>query len=83
MSVEVADCTTVSAIACMPISPSLRAFSTLTSGGLGVTFWLGALLIGSLLPLALEVVDLRRKSYRLTLAGSASGSSPRKACCSG
>ncbi len=51
-------------------APSLRAFSTLTSGGLGVTFWLGALLIGSLLPLALEVVDLRRKSYRLTALAS-------------
>ena len=49
---------------------SLRALSTLTSGTLGVTFWLGALLIGSLVPLALALVDLRRRSFRLMALAS-------------
>ena len=49
---------------------SLRALSTLTSGTLGMTFWLGALLIGSLVPLALSLVDLRRRSFRLMALAS-------------
>jgi formate-dependent nitrite reductase membrane component NrfD len=49
---------------------SVRAFASLTSGVFGVTFWLGAVLLGSIVPLVIGLVDLRRRSPGLTAAAS-------------
>jgi formate-dependent nitrite reductase membrane component NrfD len=49
---------------------SVRAFGALTSGAFGVTFWLGAIVIGSVLPLVLALLDLKRRSRGLTALAS-------------
>jgi formate-dependent nitrite reductase membrane component NrfD len=47
-----------------------RALATLTSGSFGLTFWLGAIVVGSVLPLLLGLVDLKRRSPGLTALAS-------------
>jgi formate-dependent nitrite reductase membrane component NrfD len=47
-----------------------RALAALTSGSFGLTFWLGAILVGSVLPLLLGLVDLKRRSPGLTALAS-------------
>jgi formate-dependent nitrite reductase membrane component NrfD len=49
---------------------SARALGALTSGAYGVTFWLGAIALGSVLPLLLGVVDFKRRSPALTALAS-------------
>jgi formate-dependent nitrite reductase membrane component NrfD len=49
---------------------STRALATLTSGSFGLTFWLGAIVVGSVLPLVLGLVDLKRRSPGLTALAS-------------
>src|SRR5918996_352247 len=39
---------------------SLRALATLTSGSFSLAFWLGAIVVGSVLPLLLGLIDLKR-----------------------
>jgi formate-dependent nitrite reductase membrane component NrfD len=45
---------------------STRALATLTSGAFSLTFWLGAIVVGSVLPLLIGLVDFRRRSPGLT-----------------
>jgi formate-dependent nitrite reductase membrane component NrfD len=47
-----------------------RALAALTSGSFGLTFWLGAIVVGSVLPLLLGLVDLKRRSPGLTALAS-------------
>jgi formate-dependent nitrite reductase membrane component NrfD len=47
-----------------------RALAALTSGSFGLTFWLGAILVGSVVPLLLGLVDLKRRSPGLTALAS-------------
>ena len=49
---------------------SVRALTTLTSGAYALTFWLGAIALGSVLPLLLGVVDFKRRSPGLTALAS-------------
>jgi formate-dependent nitrite reductase membrane component NrfD len=42
----------------------------LTSGAYSLPFWLGAVAVGSVLPLVLGVLDLRRRSTGLTALAS-------------
>jgi formate-dependent nitrite reductase membrane component NrfD len=49
---------------------STRALATLTSGSFGLMFWLGAIVVGSVLPLLLGLVDLKRRSPGLTALAS-------------
>jgi formate-dependent nitrite reductase membrane component NrfD len=41
---------------------ALQALNTLLSGSYGLTFWLGAVVVGALLPLGLGLLSLRRQS---------------------
>jgi formate-dependent nitrite reductase membrane component NrfD len=45
---------------------SVAALDGLTSGRFSMMFWVGAIIVGSVLPLALGLVDLRRRSGALT-----------------
>jgi formate-dependent nitrite reductase membrane component NrfD len=47
-----------------------RALALLTSGPFSLTFWLGAILVGSVLPLVIGLVDLKRRSLGLTAVAS-------------
>jgi formate-dependent nitrite reductase membrane component NrfD len=49
---------------------SLRALATLTSGAYSLTFWLGAIAVGSILPLVIGLVDFKRRSRGLTALAS-------------
>ena len=49
---------------------STHALATLTSGAYSLPFWLGAVAVGSVLPLVLGVMDLRRRSPGLTALAS-------------
>jgi formate-dependent nitrite reductase membrane component NrfD len=49
---------------------SLRALATLTSGAYSLTFWLGAIAVGSILPLVIGLVDFKRRSPGLTALAS-------------
>jgi formate-dependent nitrite reductase membrane component NrfD len=49
---------------------STRALALLTSGPFSLTFWLGAIVVGSVVPLVLGLVDLRRRSVGLTAVAS-------------
>jgi formate-dependent nitrite reductase membrane component NrfD len=49
---------------------SLRALATLTSGAYSLTFWLGAIVVGSILPLVIGLVDFKRRSRGLTALAS-------------
>jgi formate-dependent nitrite reductase membrane component NrfD len=52
------------------VPASLHALAELTSGAFGITFWAGAVLVGSVLPLVLSVMDMRRRSLGLTTLAS-------------
>jgi formate-dependent nitrite reductase membrane component NrfD len=45
---------------------SLHALSQMLSGPFSMTFWVGALIVGLVLPLALGLIDLRRRGVGLT-----------------
>jgi formate-dependent nitrite reductase membrane component NrfD len=47
-----------------------RALATLTGGAYSLTFWLGAIALGSVLPLLIGVVNLRRRLPGLTALAS-------------
>ena len=47
-----------------------RALGLLTGGAFALAFWVGAILVGSLLPLLLGIVDIRRRSYAYTALAS-------------
>jgi formate-dependent nitrite reductase membrane component NrfD len=47
-----------------------RALATLTSGPFSVTFWLGAIVVGCVLPLVIGLVDFKRRSMGLTALAS-------------
>lgn len=47
-----------------------RALSTLISGSFGVTFWLGAVVIGCVVPLVIGLVDFKRRGAGLTALAS-------------
>lgn len=49
---------------------STRALATLTSGSYSLTFWLGAIVVGSVLPLLIGLVDFKRRSPGLTALAS-------------
>lgn len=49
---------------------SVSALSQLTSGRFALLFWGGAVVIGSVLPLAIGLVDLKRRSIGLTAIAS-------------
>jgi formate-dependent nitrite reductase membrane component NrfD len=49
---------------------SLRAVALLTSGSFSLMFWLGAIVVGSVVPLLLGLVDLKRGSPGLTALAS-------------
>jgi formate-dependent nitrite reductase membrane component NrfD len=49
---------------------SLRALATLTSGSFSLTFWLGAIAVGSILPLLIGLVNLKQRSPGLTALAS-------------
>jgi formate-dependent nitrite reductase membrane component NrfD len=49
---------------------AIRALATLTSGPFSVTFWLGAIVVGCILPLVIGVVDGKRRSMGLTALAS-------------
>jgi len=49
---------------------SLRALATLTSGAYSLTFWLGAIAVGSILPLVIGLMDFKRRSRGLTALAS-------------
>jgi formate-dependent nitrite reductase membrane component NrfD len=49
---------------------STSALALLTSGRFSVQFWLGAIVVGSVLPLVLGLVDFRRRSFGLTALAS-------------
>lgn len=49
---------------------SARALTTLTSGAHSLTFWLGAVVVGSVLPLLIGLADFRRRSPGLTALAS-------------
>jgi formate-dependent nitrite reductase membrane component NrfD len=49
---------------------SARALASLTSGPFKLTFWLGAILVGCVLPLVLGLVDFKRRSLGLTALAS-------------
>ena len=48
-----------------------RALALLTSGPFSLTFWVGAILVGSVLPLVLGLVSVKRRSFGLTALASA------------
>lgn len=50
---------------------SIAALSELTNGRFALMFWLGAIVVGSVLPLAIGLVDLKRRSVGLTAIASA------------
>ena len=45
---------------------SAHALTTLTSGAYSLTFWLGAIVVGSVLPLLIGLADFKRRSPGLT-----------------
>jgi formate-dependent nitrite reductase membrane component NrfD len=47
-----------------------RALAALTSGRFSVTFWLGAILVGCVLPLVIGLANLKRRSIGLTALAS-------------
>lgn len=47
-----------------------RALALLTSGPFSLTFWVGAILVGSVLPLVLGLVSVKRRSFGLTALAS-------------
>jgi len=49
---------------------STRALTTLTSGGYTLMFWVGAVVVGSVLPLLIGLVDFKRRSASLTALAS-------------
>ena len=49
---------------------SARALATLTSGSHSLTFWLGAIVVGSVLPLLIGLVNVKRRSPGLTVLAS-------------
>ncbi|HEU4370865.1 MAG TPA: NrfD/PsrC family molybdoenzyme membrane anchor subunit [Methylomirabilota bacterium] len=49
---------------------SVRALALLTSGRFSMTFWIGAVLVGSVLPLVIGLATLKRRSYGLTALAS-------------
>lgn len=49
---------------------STRAFAALTSGAYGLTFWLGAIVVGSVLPLLIGLVGFKWRSAGLTALAS-------------
>lgn len=49
---------------------STRALATLTSGAYSLTFWLGAIVVGSVLPLLIGLVDFKWRSAGLTALAS-------------
>jgi formate-dependent nitrite reductase membrane component NrfD len=49
---------------------STRALATLTSGSHSLTFWLGAIVVGSVLPLVIGLVNVKRRSPGLTALAS-------------
>jgi formate-dependent nitrite reductase membrane component NrfD len=49
---------------------STRALATLTSGSHSLTFWLGAIAVGSVLPLVIGLVNVKRRSPGLTALAS-------------
>jgi formate-dependent nitrite reductase membrane component NrfD len=49
---------------------SARALATLLSGSFSVTFWVGAIIVGSVLPLVIGLIDLKRRSLGLTALAS-------------
>lgn len=49
---------------------SIAALSELTNGRFALMFWLGAIVVGSVLPLAIGLVDLKRRSVGLTALAS-------------
>jgi formate-dependent nitrite reductase membrane component NrfD len=51
-------------------SAALRALGGLMSGSFGALFWVGAIVVGSVVPLALGLLDMRRPSVGLTAVAS-------------
>lgn len=49
---------------------STRALALLTSGRFSMTFWVGAVLVGSVLPLVIGLATLKQRSYGLTALAS-------------
>ena len=49
---------------------SAQALALLTRGAFALPFWVGAILVGSLLPLVLGIVDMRRRSHAYTALAS-------------
>ena len=49
---------------------SAQALALLTSGPFALLFWVGAIVVGSLVPLALGVLDMRRRSHAYTALAS-------------
>jgi formate-dependent nitrite reductase membrane component NrfD len=49
---------------------STRALATLTSGSHSLTFWLGAIAVGSVLPLVIGLLNVKRRSPGLTALAS-------------
>jgi polysulfide reductase chain C len=49
---------------------SARALTTLTSGTYSLMFWVGAVVVGSVLPLLIGLVDFKRRSPGLTALAS-------------
>jgi len=47
-----------------------RALTSLTSGQFSRTFWIGAIVVGSVLPLVIGLVDFKRRSLGLTALAS-------------
>ena len=47
-----------------------RALASLTSGQFSRTFWIGAIVVGSVLPLVIGLVDFKRRSLGLTALAS-------------